>query len=274
MTGLDVNSKLSLNTIHNTAFITVPKYKSSKISFASNFDDSFSFNNEIQQYLTPMAVNRMLSLNPKISEVLKSNNLPVKINTDELNNLVKTHLSKTRETLLGIYQHLDDKYRHAIDFESVQKASMLHDIGKVLIPAKLLNKPQALSLNEFNIIKLHSELGYQMLKTTDLSPKVLDLVRYHHQNPFNTGYPKRTNSEVVDLNLQLLSVADSFSALIEKRPYKKALRINKALEIIHKKMKKGEVHPYLFKALVDYANESRNINGKIMDTEPVNRLSA
>ncbi len=272
MAGLDVNASLGLHAIRNNIFVGPPGNRRKMPVFRGD-KDSFALNNDLKNYLEPSLINRMVAMNPKIKAILEENGLPLKINFGELRNLKQTHLPQTMEILNGIYDNLDDKYRQAIDFDSVQKAAFLHDIGKVLIPEKYLEKPTTLSSKEFDIIKLHSELGYELLKTTDLSPKILYLIKYHHQNHQKTGYPSHSNFYVSDLNSQLLSVADTFSALLEKRPYKAAMSKNKALSLIHERMKNGEIHPYLFKALVDFVNCSNNKNGEILDLKPVNSFS-
>ena len=100
----------------------------------------------------------------------------------------------------------------------------------------------------------HAILGYEMLKTTDLDNETLKLIENHHQNAQKTGYPQVEENFVADLNAQILSAADMYTALREKRAYKPAMGKNEALAIIHKDMKDGKIHPLVFKALVDYAN--------------------
>ena len=120
---------------------------------------------------------------------------------------------------------------------------MLHDFGKVLVPAEILNKHGKLTDEEFRIMHLHSELGYQLLKNANLNNEVLSLIRYHHDNFQNNNF-------VPDINLQILNIADKYSALTENRVYKQALTPKQALTIIYSEVKKGNVHPFLYKALV------------------------
>lgn len=68
-------------------------------------------------------------------------------------------------------------------------AAYLHDIGKVLIPVNILNKAGKLDERETEIMHKHSELGYELLKSTDIDKKTLNLIRNHHQNAKKTGYP-------------------------------------------------------------------------------------
>ena len=106
----------------------------------------------------------------------------------------------------------------------------------------------------------HSELSYEILKNTNLDKKTLNLIRNHHQNAKKSGYPFVTQDFMADLNLQILSMADKYSALTEKRPYKEAFTPQQALTIIYADVKDGKLHPFVFKALTNYVNKTSNIN--------------
>ena len=141
-------------------------------------------------------------------------------------------------------------------------ASYLHDIGKVLIPEEILNKQTKLNENETKIMHQHSELGYEILKNTNLDKTTLNLIRNHHQNAKKSGYPFVNKDFRADLNLQILTMADKYSALTEKRPYKEAFTPEQALTIIYADVKDGKLHPFVFKALANYVNSADYINLK------------
>ena len=94
---------------------------------------------------------------------------------------------------------------------------------------------------------LHTELGYHLLKTTGVNDKVLDLVRNHHDNYLDSSSGR---NYIPDINLQILNIADKYSALTEKRVYKDAYAPQNALTVIYGDVQRGEVHPFLFTALV------------------------
>ena len=96
----------------------------------------------------------------------------------------------------------------------------------------------------------HSELSYELLRKTDLDTRTLNLIKYHHQNALGNGYPQASPDFKADINQQILSVADKYSALTEKRSYKDPMPAEKALAIIYKDVKDGKTHPFVFKALV------------------------
>ena len=133
------------------------------------------------------------------------------------------------------------------NLKDLKDAAILHDFGKVLIPPEILNKHGKLTDEEHKIMDLHSIIGYEMLKNSGVNDEVLKLVRFHHNN-FEEKGAKR--DYIPDINLQILNIADKYSALTEKRVYKEALTPKQALTIIYSDVKKGNVHPFLFQALV------------------------
>ena len=105
----------------------------------------------------------------------------------------------------------------------------------------------------------HSELSYEMLKKSGINDKTLKLIRNHHQNAKRTGYPWVNNDFNADLNLQILSTADKYSALTEKRTYKEPMGSEQALTIIYQDVKEGKLHPFVFKALVNYTQSLETV---------------
>ena len=197
-------------------------------------------------------INQMISQNPEIKNILNKNNIPVKLNMEELQNLRDNHCKDTMEISVAIAKNLPPALKQYVDMKNLKEGSLLHDIGKVLIPNEILNKNGALTPQEHAVMDLHAELGYQMLRTTGIDNEVLRLVRYHHKN------------DIPDINLQILNLADKYSALTEKRVYKNELSPKQALTIIYSDVKSGEVDPMLFNALVKsiYDKESPRIVNK------------
>ena len=100
----------------------------------------------------------------------------------------------------------------------------------------------------------HSELGYELLKNTDIDTRTLHLVKYHHQNTNRTGYPDAPKDFFADINQQIVTAADKYSALLETRVYKNSMTKQQALGIMYKDVTNGTLHPFVFKALSDYAS--------------------
>ena len=139
--------------------------------------------------------------------------------------------------------------KNNINLSDIQEAAMLHDFGKVLIPQQILNKKGTLTPKERKIIELHSEFGYELLKQMGVRKSVLNLIKYHHQKPDESGYPKIENDYVYDFNTQILKVADMYTALTEERAYHKPFTKNEALKIIFKEVEAGAISQEVFDAL-------------------------
>lgn len=170
--------------------------------------------------------------NSKIRELLGKYNLPIKVNTEELIKLQQGHLKDTRLVAAKIYSNLPANLKKEVNLQQLQEAAMLHDYGKILIPNNILNKQGALSQAEKEIMNLHSELGYELLKNKGLDDNTLRLIRYHHQNSAKNGYPAVTENYEHSLAAQILNAADQYTALREARCYKRALSKEEALDIL------------------------------------------
>ncbi|GIX39483.1 MAG: phosphodiesterase [Silanimonas sp.] len=102
-------------------------------------------------------------------------------------------------------------------------AGMLHDIGKAVMPLSVLNKPGALTDEEFRIMKSHPERGFEMLKQAGTgSEAVLDVALHHHEKFDGTGYPHRLQGEDIALMARMGAVCDVYDAITSNRPYKRA----------------------------------------------------
>ena len=111
-------------------------------------------------------------------------------------------------------------------------SGLLHDIGKSKIPDEILNKPERLTNEEFEIMKSHTELGYEMVKdNTMVSSLVKTGIKFHHENIDGSGYYGKKGNEI-PLFARIIHVADVYDALVSKRPYKKALQVSEALEYL------------------------------------------
>lgn len=111
-------------------------------------------------------------------------------------------------------------------------AGLIHDIGKVRVPAEILMNPDGLSEPEFMMIKAHPRLGYEILKTIDFPWPVAKIVLQHHERMDGSGYPSGLSGEDIVMEARILAVADVVDAMASHRPYRAALGINKALEEI------------------------------------------
>lgn len=112
----------------------------------------------------------------------------------------------------------------------LNQASKLHDIGKVIIPDSVLLKPGRLNHNEYDIIKLHLKVGYQMLSTIDYYKPVAEIMKYHHEKYDGSGYPYGLSGDDIPLLSHIMIVADAFDAMTSNRIYQKRKDFKQAID--------------------------------------------
>jgi PAS domain S-box-containing protein len=116
----------------------------------------------------------------------------------------------------------------------IRMASKIHDIGKISIPSEILAKPTKLTELEFNLIKTHSQSGYDILKDIDFFWPVAQIILQHHERINGSGYPNGLKGDQILLESQILAIADVVEAISSHRPYRPAFGINIALDEITK----------------------------------------
>lgn len=254
--GIEISRPLGVGGISSNIGINRNLYQT---NFGNTLHEDTFQRTGIDRFTNETAIKKMIIANPKIKNIIKDVNPALKLNMEELRALLQNHATDTKNIAIGITEHLPFSLKNRVNIKSIQDAAYLHDIGKVLIPKEILNKAGKLDDRETEIMHRHSELGYELLKSTDIEPKTLNLIRNHHQNAKKTGYPFVGQDFNADINLQILHIADKYSALTEKRAYKEPLTSKQALTIIYKDVKDGKLHPFVFKALVNYAqaNDSK-----------------
>jgi PAS domain S-box-containing protein/putative nucleotidyltransferase with HDIG domain len=116
----------------------------------------------------------------------------------------------------------------------IRMAGIIHDIGKISIPAEILSKPGKLSDMEFSLIKVHSQTGYDILKDVELPYPIAKIVLQHHERLNGSGYPQGLKNGQILLEAKIISVADVVEAISSHRPYRPGFGIDVALEEIEK----------------------------------------
>lgn len=116
--------------------------------------------------------------------------------------------------------------------ENLKIAAILHDIGKIGVDESILNKPGRLTEEEFDKIKQHPEIGVKIIKDIEFLKDVKRIILSHHERYDGTGYPEGRKYNDIILEAQILSIADVFDALTSERPYRHAMTVEEALEII------------------------------------------
>lgn len=115
------------------------------------------------------------------------------------------------------------------DVHGIYLAGIVHDIGKIVVPAEFLSKPGKLSDLEFALIKGHAEAGYNILKEVDFPWPIAEAVRQHHERLDGSGYPQGLTGDAISPQGKILAVADVVEAMMSHRPYRAALGIDAAL---------------------------------------------
>lgn len=232
--------------INNTSFFV-----------CKNNEGKVCLNTGKEEKLQKAILQKMIDLNPSIKRILSEYKIKPTIDTKTLRELASGHMNSTCQVAMGIYSLLSENLKNKIKPNTIKEASMLHDLGKVLIPSKILNKPARLNKKEREIMNIHSTLGYELLKTQKINEETLDLVKYHHQNLKHSGYPAlNCDHNPSDIGVQIISTADKYSALREARVYRRKLSRIESLLILYKEVLEGKIHKEIYKALIEYARTS------------------
>jgi HD-GYP domain-containing protein (c-di-GMP phosphodiesterase class II) len=125
---------------------------------------------------------------------------------------------------------------------------ILHDIGKLAVPLPILNKPGALTDDEFAQIKLHPEAGVDLLRSANPSPLVVAAVRDHHERLDGSGYPAGREAGTIHEFARICAIADVFDAITSERPYKRAAQAYVAVNVISEGAIRGSLDPEIVSA--------------------------
>ncbi|MCP4574982.1 MAG: PAS domain S-box protein [Deltaproteobacteria bacterium] len=119
-------------------------------------------------------------------------------------------------------------------FQGMRLASLVHDIGKINVPAEILSKPGKITEPEFALIRTHSQAGYDILKKINFPWPISRIVLQHHERMDGSGYPNGLSGQEILLEARIIAVADVIEAMATHRPYRASLGIEKALEEIER----------------------------------------
>lgn len=167
------------------------------------------------------------------------------------------HIQTATDILLRTLVRKNDKYNlNAADISLISTASALHDIGKINIPASILNKPGKLTKEEFDTMKTHTTTGAEILdklpfqQESPLVKTAYAICRWHHERWDGRGYPDGLKGEDIPIAAQVVAMADVYDALTSERCYKKAFGHDKAMEMILNG-ECGQFNPLLLECLTD-----------------------
>ena len=116
--------------------------------------------------------------------------------------------------------------------DGLRLGSMIHDLGKICVPAEILSRPGRLTDIEFALVKAHSVVGGDILRQVEFPWPVMEMILQHHERQDGSGYPKGLRGNEILMEARILAVADVVEAMASHRPYRAALGIEKALDEI------------------------------------------
>ena len=138
------------------------------------------------------------------------------------------------------------------ELEALRLGGVLHDIGKLGVPGKILNKPGPLDDDEWEVMMAHPEIGYKIcLPLKKNIGQALDIVRHHHEKLDGSGYPDGLKENEISMVTRVMAVADIYDALASDRPYRKAMPKEKAINILIEEAREGKIDRLVTQCLIE-----------------------
>lgn len=200
-----------------------------------NIIELYGHRNELEQIVAEQ-VKRLSDLNQSMVETLAT---LIEFRDCESGEHVKRICGLTKILMTQVSDMYPEYYLPAKEIDKIVTSSVLHDVGKISIPDNILNKPGRLTKEEFEIMKLHTVKGCEILQNI---PNIMDegiynysydICRHHHERWDGRGYPDGLSGDDISIWAQVVSVADVYDALTAERVYKKAFTHDTAVEMIN-----------------------------------------
>jgi putative two-component system response regulator len=138
--------------------------------------------------------------------------------------------------------------------EQMKKAGLLHDIGKIGVSTDLLCKNSKLTNEELDAVKRHTLIGEDICRPLVSVKGILPVIRSHHERWDGTGFPDSLSGELIPFNARMLSIVDSFDAMVSKRPYRAGRTLRAAIEVFERERRSGQWDPDLVDHFVAMMN--------------------
>jgi putative nucleotidyltransferase with HDIG domain len=152
--------------------------------------------------------------------------------------------------MLAEYLKIDEAMIHKIE-----KAAILHDIGKIATPDTILLKPGRLNALEYELIKNHVTAGYNMLSKVKMYAQLAEIIKYHHEHYDGKGYPNGYKHDEIPMEGHILIIADAFDAMTTSRIYKARLTVQDAMDELRAKSG-SQFHPDVVDAALNVLNDA------------------
>ena len=211
-----------------------------------------------------LEVNEVVSLKTRIATIRKIRDITMNtkvtgkllVNPEELYDTVNSFISEIFQNkdaifyLSHLYSYDDYIFSHSVNvcimalmtgitlgyrgtkLTDLGVGALLHDLGKIKIPENIINKPGKLTVEEFEIVKMHTSFGYELIKeANNLRGSTAIIALHHHENYDGSGYPSGIPGEKIPEYVQVVGIADRFDAIASDRIYRKAYSPNEAFEM-------------------------------------------
>lgn len=161
-------------------------------------------------------------------ESLKNNDINVVIHTLlEKNHKVVSHSKRVSE----LCQLLAKEYNFDVeDIQEIKVAGLIHDIGKIAISDEILNKPNRLTDDEWEIMKKHPIIGHKIVNSVKEYSQLAQKVLQHHEKWDGSGYPQGLKGEQIDIKARMIAIADAYDSMTNDRVYRKARTKDQAIK--------------------------------------------
>ena len=141
---------------------------------------------------------------------------------------LKGHSRHVQRLTRELYEYLPDSMRRQLNLTNLEYAALFHDLGKLGVPESILNKPEALTPEEWDLMLQHPQIGVQILKPVESFDDISDWILYHHERMDGQGYYKVPGDQI-PLGARVIAVPDVFSAMFMRRPYQDSINYDECI---------------------------------------------
>jgi putative nucleotidyltransferase with HDIG domain len=250
----------SINTIINEMIEESQKYEKSNIQISQKDDEISNLKKVFHIFKGTIEhkTNEINELNSSLETKVKEQTAELKNNyTDSILALVDAIEQRDSYTAghskrVAIYSKMIAEVMgfNKKECEDIYTAGILHDIGKISTPDKVLLKPSRLSKIEYDIIKEHASVGAEILSNVTMYKDIVELMKYHHEKYDGTGYPNGLKGDEIPLISHIMIVADAFDAMTTNRIYKPRKSVSEAIKEL-KEFSGTQFHPKVVEYAVD-----------------------
>jgi diguanylate cyclase (GGDEF)-like protein/putative nucleotidyltransferase with HDIG domain len=148
---------------------------------------------------------------------------------DAKDHTTHSHVPRVQTYAVGLARAVN---RSDVEVDAIRTASLLHDIGKLAVPEHILSKPGPLTADEFERVRIHPQVGADIVASVPFAYPVAPLILGHHERWDGKGYPQGLKGEAIPIGARILAIADYFDAVTSVRPYHKALTHSSAVNLL------------------------------------------